>query len=148
MSSTKRQEATVSTLDEIRAQAEPTLIEIPGFRPGTSIRVKVRPVDLSGALLEAGVGNPLVAQTLETGKAKVGPDELPHILELARVVSRQALAEPTYDEIAAIAPMTFEQHMAIFSHVAGMEVAALEPFRERGDAPEAGNGSSNVAESS
>jgi len=148
VSSTKRPEATVSTLEQIRAQAQPTLIEIPGFRPGTSIRVKVRPVDLTGALLEAGVGNPLVAQTLETGKAKVGPDELPHILELARAVSRQALVEPTYDDIAAIAPLTFEQHMAIFNHVTGQEVVALGPFRERGSALETGRSGDDLEEGS
>jgi len=139
--------ATVTSLTAIRIQAAPELVEIPGFRPGTTIRVKVGPVDLTGALLEAGVGNPLVSQTPETGvNPKIGPDDLPRILELARVVARQALVEPTYDEIAGIAPLTFEQHMAIFNHVTGGEVAALGPFREREGAPETGGGGGDVEE--
>ena len=122
--------ALASTLDEIRAQAEPEVIEIPGFRRGTTLRVMVRHIDLTPHLLASGIGNPLLAAA-QGGAAPNVTAVMPPLEKLLPVldaVAREALVQPTFDEIAAVAPLTLPQKMAIFTAVAG-KVEELRSFR-------------------
>lgn len=129
----------VVTLEELREQAAPVLLELPGFRPGETFWVRVRPVDLSPILLaQQQLGNPLLAQAQGMAKAGLRKDEIAAQLnsgfdtrampDLLDEVARLALAEPTYEDFVSVAPMTLEQKMRIFQHVTGE--SDLLPFRD------------------
>jgi hypothetical protein len=110
-----------STLEEIRAQAKPRIIEIPGFAPGTTLAVAVRPVDLTAHLLTVGIGNPLLAavraaRTEQAASEDVASEiDLQKLLPVLDAVARDALVEPTYEEILSVAPLTLEQKLTVFN---------------------------------
>lgn len=125
----------VSTLDEIRAQAEPEVIEIPGFRAGKSIAVRVRLIDLTPKLLELRVANPLLAEAQRMAQGGMTRDEIAakldgpiaDIVPMLDEIAKESLVEPTYDEIVAIHPLTLAQKLKLFSYATGEDV--LGPFR-------------------
>ncbi|MBT9174217.1 MAG: hypothetical protein DDT21_02628 [Syntrophomonadaceae bacterium] len=127
----------VTTLDEIRAQTEPQVVEIPGFKAGTSINVKLRMVDLTPRLMELRIGNPLLAEAQKLAKEGLTRDEIAgrldnstairEILSLFDEVAKEAMVEPTYVEIMAIHSLTFPQKLKIFECATG--VGVLLPFR-------------------
>lgn len=123
-----------STLDEIRTQAKPRVIEIPGFAPGATIAVAVRPVDLTAQLLTAGIGNPVLAAVRATRTEKATSEDIASDIDLQKLipvldaVARDALVEPTFEEIVSIAPLTLEQKLAIFNESLG-GADALARFR-------------------
>lgn len=137
---------TITTLDQIRAQAEPNIIEIPGFRPGATISVAVRMVDLTPHILETGIGNPLVAvaaKKAREGKSKAQIEkemeqmeqessgqgmDMQALLPALEAIVQEALVEPTYEEIVTIRPMTLDQKMAIFTYATG-DARELISFR-------------------
>ncbi len=119
----------VTNLEEIRAQAAPQVIEIPGFRPGATIRVAVRLVDLTPHLLEAGIGNPLLAAAREkAGEKPEASIDFGRLAPVLEAVAKEALAEPTYEQIYAVAPLTLQQKLAILNHVMG-GIAEMRSFR-------------------
>lgn len=118
----------VTTLDEIRAQAESEIVEIPGFRAGSVIYVKLRMIDLTPKLLQLKIANPMLAEAQKLAQeglnkeeiaAKLNPDSLEDVLTLLDAVVKESIVEPTYDEIVAIHPLTLPQKLKIFSHVIG-----------------------------
>jgi len=127
----------VTTIDEIRAQAEPEVIEIPGFKAGAVIHVAVRMLDLTPKLLQLRVGNPLLAEAQKLAQEGLSKEDIAKridsggsmgadMVQLLDEVTREALVAPTYEEITAICPMTFAQKLKVFHHVTG---EPLLPFR-------------------
>ena len=141
-------EKRVTSLEEIRAQAEPELVDIPGFRPGTTITVALRPVDLTPHLLAAGVRNPLLGaamkraqegKTKEQIEAEIEADvqkqaeigfgsSLEAYLPAIDAVVKEALVEPTWEQITAIRPLSLTQKIEIFNKATG-DVKILQSFR-------------------
>lgn len=140
----------ISSLDEIRAQAEMQLIDIPGFRMGSTITVGVQPVDLSPYLLTMGIGNPLleiVKKKAQEGKSgeeieaevdaevarqtsEPGGKGFESYLPIIDAVCKEALIKPTFDEISAIRPLTLTQKIAVFNAATG-DVKILRSFRRK-----------------
>ncbi len=123
-------ELKVTSLDEIRKQAEPTIIEIPGFRPGATINVAVKRIDMSPYLLQVGIGNPMItADTKPNAIAVQVPfDKLLPILD---AIAKEALVQPTYDEIISIEPLTLEQKLTILDYTLGeLKTDELASFRK------------------
>lgn len=138
-----------TSLDEIREQAKPTVISIPGFRPGTTINVAVQPVDLTPHILELGLGNPVLAAAIGAAANSGGDPEaatkaasdaatkaggeasLKQLAPLFDAVAQEALVEPTYDQIieAAGRPLTLDQKLAIFDAATGGGFQELRSFR-------------------
>lgn len=136
--SRRRAARRVTSLEAIREQAQPDIVEIPGFRPGTTIHVAVRPVDLVPRLLELGIANPLVNAALAGDQDGQGAEPMVESAEtlweklrklepILDEVAKQALVEPTYEEITAIRPLTTQQKMMILEHA--MNTRALRSFR-------------------
>ncbi len=138
-------EKKVTTLEEIKKQAAPDVVEIPGFKPGTTINVAVQLIDLTPYLLELDIGNPLYEAAVM--KAKLGEDkkavadavqkealksgiDLKKVLPILDAVAKEALVEPRYEKIISIAPLTLEQKMAIFNYAIG-DVDGLSSFRSQ-----------------
>ena len=128
----------VTSLEEIRRQVQGEVITIPGWVEGTEVNVRVRPVDLTAHLLTAGpLPNSLVRKVREAfegetppGSSLPAPEDLVGLLPVFDAVARGALAEPTYEQITEVAPLTFEQKAAIFAHVTrGLQQA--ESFRRQ-----------------
>lgn len=118
----------VTSLEEIRVQAAPEIVELPGFRPGAVIHVQLRMIDLTPRLLELRVSNPLLAEVQKMAQSGMDKDDIAHkidtgslkdILPLLEEISRDALVQPTYDDIVAIHPLTLSQKMKIFEYVVG-----------------------------
>ena len=129
----------VTSLEEIMAQAAPDIITIPGFRPGTTINVAIRPIDLKTTLLTAGIGNPFLESAIGKAQAKAQEgkdlikiaeelkDELPEdelndsekLTPIVDAVCREALVEPTYEQFLEVAPLKFEQKWEIYCHALG-----------------------------
>jgi hypothetical protein len=146
------EEKKVISLQEIEVIAKGELVKIPGWKTGTFITVRLRPIDLSPELLKlrSGIPNPLKkeAQEVFEGK-KTNPEELsekllqnPKVLEQLDVFAKLALVEPTYDEIQARIPLIFEQKLAIFDWVMG-GFQDLIPFREE-PKPDGGAGADST----
>ncbi|MEX0975037.1 MAG: hypothetical protein WD024_06815 [Bacillota bacterium] len=138
----------VTSLDEIRAQAEVQVIDIPGFRTGTKITVEVQPVDLTPHLLTVGLVSPVLgiamkkaqegktreeieaeinAEVTEEVEAKGGRG-LDRYLPVMDAVCKEALVRPTWDEITAIRPLNLSQKIEIFNAATG-DVKILQSFR-------------------
>jgi len=127
----------VTSLDEIRAQAEPQIVEIPGFREGTTINVRLRMIDLTPRLMELKVGNPLLVEAQKLAADGVPKEEIAtrldsseismEILPLLDEVAKEALVEPTYADIIAIHPLTLAQKLKILDYATGVD--DLVPFR-------------------
>lgn len=115
----------VTSLDEIRNQAEPEVIEIPGFKSGKTINVAVKSLDLTPYLLKLNIGNPLAGQD---GTKVAEQIEIKDMLPLLDEIVKEALVAPAYDEIAAIAPLTLQQKLEIFNYVM-KDVIELQSFR-------------------
>lgn len=135
----------VTSLDDIKAQLAPDIIEIPGFKPGTTINVRVKAVDPTPYILSTNLTNPLMA--IATQRAKEGKSQADIKKELEQKVSegkmdfealmpaldavaKEALVEPTYEEITRIHPLTVFQKMAILDYALG-DVAGLASFRKQ-----------------
>lgn len=135
----------VTSLTEIREQLQPEIITIPGFRPGTTLNVRVRYVDLTLAILETNISNPLIAlayQRAREGKnreeieaeinqgAENPAAEAEKVLKSLNALAKEALVEPTYDELIGVAPLTTEQLAAIYLYMLyGERGEGLVPFR-------------------
>jgi hypothetical protein len=139
----------VTSLAEIKKQTEPVIIDIPGFKPGAVINVAVQPVDLTPHMLEAGIGNPLVISKRfeQTGGIEFGEElSMAKILKVLDAIIKEALVEPKYEDVMAVAPLTLTQKMAIFGYVIG-DVTDLASFRGQRGIRAADSGSGNMAES-
>ncbi|MBT9154645.1 MAG: hypothetical protein DDT39_01324 [Firmicutes bacterium] len=137
----------VTSLDELREQIEPEVITIPGFRPGTLINVKIKYVDLTTAILETNISNPLIAlayQQAREGKSRQEiEDEVnrqsdtpaadaERVLASLTTLAQQALVEPTYVQLTAIAPLNTEQLAAIYLYMLyGERGDGLSSFRDK-----------------
>ncbi len=138
---------TVTPLDTVREQVEPEVITIPGFRPGTTINVKIKYVDLTTAILETNISNPLLAlayQQAREGKSRQEiEDEVnrqsntpaadaERVLASLNTLAQQALVEPTYEQLTAIASLNAEQLAAIYLYMLyGERGDGLSSFRDK-----------------
>ncbi|MBT9156847.1 MAG: hypothetical protein DDT37_01838 [Firmicutes bacterium] len=144
---------TVTSLDIIQSQAAPEVITIPGFRPGTVINVRIKYVDLTTAILETNISNPLLAlayQQAREGKSRQEiEDEVnrqsdtpaadaERVLASLSTLAQQALVEPTYEQLTAIAPLNAEQLAAVYLYMLyGERGDGLSPFRDKSGVREA-----------
>lgn len=129
----------ITPLIEIEMQTKPEVITIPGFRPATTINVQIRYIDLTPAILSTNVSNPLLAlayQKAREGKTEAeiaaeinakssNPEkDAEQVLQALTVLAKQALVNPTYEELTAISPLNAEQLAAIYLYML---------YGERGD---------------
>jgi hypothetical protein len=131
------------TLDEIEVLAKGHLIDIPSWEPGKTIKVRVRKIDISPLILEAGIipdQLSLEVSTLfEDGDSKKktpsGGGEkvdfkMDKLMPVLDAMSKAALIEPTFDEINSKYPLTIDQKMAIFAFLSG-GIEKIKPFRAK-----------------
>lgn len=142
MSNSKTKGENAISIDEIKKKAKGNLIEIPDWEPDKTIKVRLKSIDVSPILMESGAipdELSLEVSTMfgdkEEGKESKTPKSaeqvkgsLKKFMPVLDAVAKEALAEPTYEEINEIYPLTIQQKMAIFSYV--MEgVGKFKPFR-------------------
>ncbi len=132
----------VISLQEIKEKAKGVVISIPDWDGKGTIKVRVRHIDLTPALMETGVlpdelsaevvtmfeGESKKGSKKENTKAESPKIKMEKLMPMMNTVVKEALVEPTYDEIQEIYPLTSPQKMAIFSFITG-GVAQLKPFR-------------------
>ena len=140
----------VITLTELDEVAKGELVELSGWKDGTTIWVRLKYLDMSRELLEVGqqgLSNPLKEEAVAVfeGKKKTPSAELTKQVEKIGkkvsgdaedmnkkldMVARKALLEPTYEEITSRVPLTSDQKLEIWAWVMG-GVAALKSFRSQ-----------------
>lgn len=124
----------VITLKEIEQKAKGTIVEIPDWEPGKKIKVRLRAIDLTPHLLKAGVlPNDLKVTATEVFEGKREPEEavdidIERMMPILDAVAKEALAEPKFDEIQKLYPLTLNQKLAILDFVMG-EIEGLKSFR-------------------
>ena len=143
--SNKTKEENAITIAEVKKKARGTLVEIPDWEPNKTIKVRLRSIDVSPILLESGtIPDELsleVATMFGDGDKKdskepskkpaeqIKGSTLKKFLPVLDAIAKESLAEPTFEEITEVYPLTIQQKMAIFSYV--MEgVRKLKPFRD------------------
>lgn len=136
----------VISLQEIKEKAKGTILEIPDWEPGKTIKVRVRSIDVTPHLMSAGsIPNELKAIAVEAFEGSESDDEImkrvankvggssaeiERFMPILNAIASEALAEPTYQEIEEIYPLTLQQKMSILNFVMG-EVDDLKPFRKK-----------------
>jgi len=125
----------VITLKEIEERARGQVIEIPDWDGKGKIKVRVRRIDATPIVMEAGVvpnSLKVKAQEVFEGKAPREMDnidvDMKKLIPVLDAVVKEALVEPKYEDIQNILPLTLMQKMTIFNWVTE-EVRQLEPFR-------------------
>lgn len=114
-----------TSLGEIMAQVKPEPLEIPGFRPGATITVLVRPVVLM-SYMAGPLGKPfrwmfegdVSKKTPEQYQAEfdsLGPAGEEAWMAIVDAVVRDALVSPTKAEVESISPLSPVQKVAIFN---------------------------------
>ena len=94
--------------------------EIPGFKPGTTIQVMLKPVSLTTLAASGKIPNPLMAKVMElfneSGKQgsteNVLTKEMDSLGKIMDVMCGACMLQPAYNEVKDY--MTDEQKMAIF----------------------------------
>ena len=130
------------SLEEISVLAKGTLVEIPSWEPGKTIVVRLRKIDITPTIMAAGVipdQLSLEVSTLfeEDGKSTPGTGsdkkvdfDTSKLMPVLDTMAKEALAEPTFEEINAVYPLTLDQKMAIFEFLAG-GLNKIKPFRPK-----------------
>ena len=132
----------VISLQEIEEIAKGELVQIPGWKKGTVISVRLRPIDITPEIvkIKKNIPNPLKKEAVEvfegkkTNVDKVGEEiiDKPGVLDGLDIIAKLALAEPTYEEIQKRLPLVLEQKLAIFEWAMGAGgLEELKPFREQ-----------------
>lgn len=128
------EEKRVTSLEEMKLQARGQIVKIPGWSPGMTVNVRVRRVDLTAMIAAAGALPNVLAAALAkkdpSGEVPAPtPEDIEKLLPVLDAVAREALVEPTYEQIVReVAPLTLDQKVAIFDAALG-EVKALQSFR-------------------
>ena len=127
------------SLEEIKEKSKGVLVAIPDWDNVNDIYVRVRYIDVSPLILQTGaIPNELslevetmFEENVDTGKIKPKKDtkvEMDKFMPIIEAIAKEALVEPTYDQIQEVYPLTFQQKTAIFKHIMG-GIERLKPFR-------------------
>lgn len=153
MTSKKQEKPSVITVEEIHEKAKGIPVDIPDWEPDSTITVRLRSIDVTPLLMESGAfpdelssevvtmfedaekemeknkkfPDKELAEELKKAKRPVNMEKLVPILDK---IAEQSLAEPTFEEIQKIYPLTLQQKMAIFKFVTG-GIESMKPFRQK-----------------
>lgn len=127
-----------TSLEELKAYSEGTLIELPPFARGQKLVVRAKRPSLLGLVQNGKIPNPLmgvVNEMFTDGYAKTlqskDKDVLKRISEVFDLVIEETLIEPTYEEIKSTGlELTDEQKMFLFNF-GQWGVQSLAPFLEK-----------------
>lgn len=146
------------TLAEIKKKSEGELIEIPDWNGRDTIWVRVRSVDVTAHLLEAGsLPNEVkmavdeafdsgaqseedlkrIRSKLSEGSEQNQQDRLRKMLPMLNAIAKEALIEPTYDEVNEVYPLNIQQKLAIFEY-STKGIDSMASFREEQSGGDAG----------
>ena len=128
----------VISLEEIVEKAKGYTLDIPDWDGQGTITVRIRSIDLTPHLLSSGVlPNQLSAEVAtafgneqESPKVKDTKFDTNKLNEVIDAVVKEALVEPTFEQIQEVYPLNLTQKMAIFTHITG-GVEKLKPFRQK-----------------
>lgn len=126
----QQQAVTPISIAALQEMAQGEVIQIPSFKTGETMAVRVRKIDLTAELTADGaVPNKLqseVVKQFEQGKSQHqveeqiknninGLDDVGEFLPMINNLVRKALVEPTWDDFEEVYPLTLQQKMAIFT---------------------------------
>jgi len=135
-------ELRVISLEEIKAKAEGTIVEISDWIPGKKISVRVKAIDMTPHILKIDkLPNILRDSATEVFNGKqmsdkkiadltnsMDQDSFSKMITIIDGVVREVLVEPKFDDIQAVYPLTLGQKMELFRIAMG-GIEKLDPFR-------------------
>jgi hypothetical protein len=135
-------ELRVISLEEIKAKAEGTIVEISDWIPGKKISVRVKAIDMTPHILKIDkLPNILKNSATEVFNGKqmsdkqiadftnsIDQDSFSKMMPIIDGIVKEVLVEPKFDDIQAVYPLTLVQKMELFRiAMGGME--KLDSFR-------------------
>jgi len=155
----KKKKSDVISIDEIKKKSKGEVVAIPDWNGRDEINVRLRMIDVTTHLLSSGtMPNELRSavdeafaegaseeevreKVIETQKETFNrQDNMEKMVPVMNAVAKEALVEPTFDEIEEVYPLTLQQKLAIFEYVTrGM--SDMKSFREEQSAGDAGTDS-------
>ena len=135
-------ELRVISLEEIKAKAEGTIVEISDWIPGKKIAVRVKAIDMTPHILKIDkLPNILKDSATEVFNGKqmsdkriadltnsLDQDSISKIIPILDGIVKEVLVEPKFDDIQAVYPLTLGQKMELF-RIAMQGVEQLDSFR-------------------
>ena len=135
-------ELRVISLEEIKARAEGTIVEISDWIPGKKIAVRVKAIDMTPHILKLDkLPNILKDSATEVFNGKqmsdkriadltnsIDQDSISKIIPILDGIVKEVLVEPKFDDIQAVYPLTLGQKMELF-RIAMQGMEQLDSFR-------------------
>ena len=135
-------ELRVISLEEIKAKAEGTIVEISDWIPGKKIAVRVKAIDMTPHILKIDkLPNILKDSATEVFNGKqmsdkriadltnsLDQDSISKIIPILDGIVKEVLVEPKFDDIQAVYPLTLGQKMELF-RIAMQGMEQLDSFR-------------------
>jgi len=135
-------ELRVISLEEIKAKAEGTIVEISDWIPGKKIAVRVKAIDMTPHILKLDkLPNILKDSATEVFNGKqmsdkriadltnsMDQDSISKMIPILDGIVKEVLVEPKFDDIQAVYPLTLGQKMELF-RIAMQGVEQLDSFR-------------------
>ena len=135
-------ELRVISLEEIKAKAEGTIVEISDWIPGKKIAVRVKAIDMTPHILKLDkLPNILKDSATEVFNGKqmsdkriadltnsLDQDSISKMIPIIDGIVKEVLVEPKFDDIQAVYPLTLGQKMELF-RIAMQGVEQLDSFR-------------------
>lgn len=132
---TKKEKATVTSIDELKRYSSGAVVELPCFAEGQPFVARLKRPSLLGMVKQGKIPNTLLVRANElfvqdgTGFDPDEQDMMSQMFDVLELLARETFVEPTYTEIKeAGIELTDEQMMFIFNY-AQQGVKALESFR-------------------
>lgn len=135
-------ELRVISLEEIKAKAEGTIVEISDWIPGKKIAVRVKAIDMTPHILKIDkLPNILKDTATEVFNGKqtsdkriadltnsLDQDSISKMIPIIDGIVKEVLVEPKFDDIQAVYPLTLGQKMELF-RIAMRGMEQLDSFR-------------------
>ena len=124
----------VTGLEALREAARGELVELSGWAEGKPFIARVKRASLTGMIRLGKLPNPLMgaAQRLFEGSASRAAAGFDEVAKVVQLVAREALVEPTAQELDAMGLELTEQQVAQLYNYALRGVTQLRSFRADG----------------
>lgn len=132
---TKKEKATVTSIDELKQYSSGAVVELPCFAEGQPFVARLKRPSLLGMVKQGKIPNTLLVRANElfvqdgTGFDPDEQDMMSQMFDVLELMAKETFVEPTYEQMKdAGVELTDEQMMFIFNY-AQQGVRALESFR-------------------
>ncbi len=128
---TDTKELKLTSLDELKAQNAPKLVELTGFNGDGSFVCRLKQPSLLQMAMAGQIPNALLSTVSELYRAGLGSEriDMKKNAETLTLLAKQSLVEPTYEELTQAGLELTDQQMTEIYLFVNRGVKALKAFR-------------------